>query len=130
MGKWSGTNTLSESIETRHVYEFGADGSYKVFTEVFRKNRRRLVAHDRGTYRLEGERLSITLKEVKWSAPDAQLFHRLSVFLRFRLRRAQILRNTNSVGSAILHWINDDTVEAVHGDKGYILRRQHDDPSS
>lgn len=106
VGAWEAKNEALKGTTGTTRVDFAADGKMTVTTKLAGGTGLSLTAIDTGTWKLDGNTLTIHRDDVNWTfeGPGAELARQ-----KFEARRAEILANANKSPTETIAWEGNDT---------------------
>ncbi len=123
IGKWTCQTDLM-GMDLAITAEYLADGTFKSVSQTQPGgNEPKLTATDTGTWKLDGDRLTVVLTDVDWkfSGANAEAIKRGEA--RFASSKATILQQANAQPTRVIRWSGSDEFSYSQEDKTYTYHR-------
>lgn len=125
VGKWNSESEVM-TLNTKTVTEHLADGTFKsVTTSEQTPGGTSLTVTDSGTWKLDGDKLTILYKDIDWkfTGGKPEIIKRATE--RFKTAKPTIIAEANRAGAGKIIWKSNDEFEYTDKEsKKYIYRRQ------
>lgn len=125
VGKWNSESEVM-AIGTKTISEHNADGTFKSVTVTQQSpGGASLTATDSGTWKLDGDKLTLLYKDVDWKFAGTKPEALKRAAKRFKEAKPTIIAEANRAGAGKIVWKSNDEFEYMDKEgKKYTYRRQ------
>lgn len=124
VGNWTCQSDLM-GMDLQITADYLADGSFKSVSKAQpAPNQPIVTATDTGTWKLEGDRLTILLTDVDWKFSGGSEAMRKRAETRFASSKPTILDQSNAHPTRTIRWNGRDEFSYSQESKTYTYRRQ------
>lgn len=123
VGKWNSQSDLL-GIPMTSVTDHNADGTFKTVSTMQRgSNAASLVVTDTGTWKLDGDKLTIVIKDIDWKVSGTTADLAKKAMDRFASSKAQMIQQANASPARTLKWNGNDEFSVSDNGKTFTYRR-------
>jgi hypothetical protein len=123
VGKWNSQSDLM-GLPMTSVTENNADGTFKTVSTVRQGGSgAALIVTDTGTWKLDGDKLTIVVKDIDWEVGGASADKAKRATDMFTSNKAQMIQQANADPAKTLAWKGNDEFSFAQNGKTFTYRR-------